>query len=120
MLSKGRRITRHQFPTDLRQGAVVHSPHLSLRVLRGSEGAARVSVVVSKKTAKLAVDRHLIKRRIYESIARYEKTATLPSGSYVFFAKKDAHTISFKELHEEVSVALSQMNDSIVKGRKLV
>lgn len=79
-----------------------------------------MSVVVSKKTAKLAVDRHLIKRRVYESVARYEKTSELPFGSYVFFAKKGAEEISFKVLYGEVSELLSHMSGSIVKAPKLV
>ena len=120
MLPQGRRITRQLFPTDLRQGQVFHSIHLSLRVLQGAPTNARISVVVSKKTAKLAVDRHLIKRRVYESVRAFEKTAKLSAGSYVFFAKKDAHTISFKELREEVGTLLQNANASIVKAPKLV
>jgi ribonuclease P protein component len=120
MLSKGRRIARHLFPTDLRQGQVVHAPHLSLRVIRGTAKTALVSVVVSKKIAKRAVDRHLVKRRVYESVALCEKTRLLPPGGYVFFAKKDAHTIPFKEMHTEVMTLLKNMNASIVKRSKLV
>ena len=134
MLSKQRRLPRKLFPTDLRQGQVVHTHHFSLRVVRANtvpevrpletrgrtSGKARVSVVVSKKVAKSAVDRHLVKRRVYEAVATFEKTTPLPAGAYVFFAKKDAHARSFKEINEEVLMLLAQASDSIVKGRKLV
>ncbi len=120
MLSKRRRLTRHLFPTDHRQGYVFHAPHLSLRVTRGTATTARMSVVVSKKTAKRAVDRHLIKRRVYESIATFEKESTLASGSYVFFAKKDAHSVPFKELNKEVTELLRGTQNIIVNSSKLV
>lgn len=120
MLPKHRRITRHSFPNDPRAGRVIHAPHLSLRVTRGTTQASQVSVIVSKRTAHRAVDRHSIKRRVYEAVARFEKTTPIPNGQYVFFAKKDADTIAFKELYEEVVNLLLNDNISIVRNNRFV
>lgn len=117
MLPKRRRITRQNFPANPRGGAVMHSPHFSLRMTPAGATPYRVSVVVSKKVAARSVDRHLVKRRVYESVARSEE---ISPGVYVFFAKKDAHTISFRELHGEITKLLSDARSAIVKPSQLV
>jgi ribonuclease P protein component len=119
MLPKRRRISRHIFPEGPGAGKVFHAPHLSLRMTPDATGQSRHSIVVSKKTARRAVDRHLIKRRVYESIARHDKAHTLPLGRYVFFAKKDVHTLPFRVLEDEVDLLLREAS-SIVKHTRLV
>ena len=120
MLPKRRRISRHLFPNDPRTGAVFHAPHVSLRVTSRTLPVARTSVVVSKKSTAKATDRHLIKRRIYDAIARIEREAPLIPALYVFFVKKDTHTITYSQLRGEIATLLEQANDSIVKPSRLV
>jgi ribonuclease P protein component len=76
-----------------------------------------VSVVVSKKTAHRAVDRNLVKRRVYDSIARFPEP---PSAVYVLFAKAGTHTTPFHELNEEVEELLRTARAAIVKPSRLV
>ncbi len=101
MLSKKRRIPRSAFPSG-RDGNVFHAPHLSLRFVRDQHTPSQFSVVVSKKVAKTSVARHKLKRRAYDALSRIEKGSKLPAGRYVLFAKKDAPTLSFKELEAEI------------------
>jgi ribonuclease P protein component len=81
------------FATIMKRGTLVHSPHLSLKVLKG-EGP--VFVVVSKKVAKTAVLRNRLKRRV-RSIVQKNKL------NGIFFTKKGATGLSFQELKKEVS-----------------
>ncbi|HXK40463.1 MAG TPA: ribonuclease P protein component [Candidatus Paceibacterota bacterium] len=117
MLPKRRRLTRHNFPSRSRTGSVFHTKHLTLRVTPSSVSGFRVSVVVSKKTARRAVDRNLVKRRVYDSVARSPES---PSASYVFFAKAGASVIPFRELNEEVGELLRAARAAIVKPSRLV
>lgn len=109
MLPKGRRLTRHDFPKDHREGLVVHSAHLSVRCTKKMVQESRFSAVISKKVAVGSPARHLWKRRVYEIIKSLEKDHPLPFGAYVFFAKKDAHKLSYKALTEEIEGLLRQV-----------
>jgi ribonuclease P protein component len=116
MLPKRRRLTRQLFPTNTRSSLVAHTEHFSLRTLPTTSGGARVSVVVSKKVAPRAVDRHTVKRRVY-TVAHKE---TYAPGAYVFFAKAGAHTISFREVHDEILSLFSEARRSIEKRARVV
>ncbi len=63
MLPKKNRIPRAEFVSYAKCGRLLRGALLSLRVSRSP--TPKWSVVVSKKTAKCASDRHRIKRRIY-------------------------------------------------------
>ncbi|MBP9771408.1 MAG: ribonuclease P protein component [Candidatus Pacebacteria bacterium] len=115
MLPKRRRISRHEFETDHKKGSVFHAPHTTLRVNEAKTGTFRASVVVSKKIAKRSVDRHVFKRRVYDAIAQYEKKNPLPAYSYVVFAKRDVHTLSFATLRDEIVSLLTNACASIEK-----
>lgn len=120
MLAKRRRIPRHLFPGDPRTGTVFHSAHVSLRVTGRKIPAARISVVVGKKSAPKATDRHSVKRRIYDALSRAERRTPLPPALYVFFAKQDAHAISYALLSDEIETLLAHARGAIVKSSKLV
>lgn len=118
MLPKRRRIPRSDFPADFRGAIVLHGEYLTLRTVPSPRAtAARVSVVVSKKASRRAVDRHLVKRRVYDIAAR---TKNLSPASYVFFAKAGAHEISFTALHDEAAELLARVSYAIVNKHRLV
>lgn len=77
----------------------------------------RVSVVISKKIAQHTADRHLFKRRIYDIVARATKGEPTKKGTYIFFAKKDAHTVSYAQLRDETRELLDR---AFVKPHALV
>jgi len=101
MLNKSRRLTRQTFPNDHREGFVVHSEHISLRINPKNAEKARFSAVISKKVASGSPERHTWKRRIYEIVAVFEKKTPLPPASYVFFAKRGSTRLSYKDLTTE-------------------
>lgn len=72
---------------------------------------------MSKKVAKRAVDRHLVKRRVYDAFAR---AGDVPPASYVFFAKANAHTILYRDLRAEVGSLLDGARRMIESARRIV
>ncbi len=108
MLSRKHRISRLSFEGVLRQGSWQHSAHLTLRTLASrSQGQARFAVSVSKKVAKKAVARNLLKRRLF-SVLESVVGKVPPSTSGIFFFKKGSSDISFAMLKEEALFLLKK------------
>ncbi len=106
MLPKKNRISRKDFPAHSRQGFRVSSPLFSGTVYPNKEGV-RVSVVVSKKTAKTAVARNYLRRIFYEAVSEYIKNFSI-SVLIVFYPKIDAQKTQFIVLKKEIEKALLQ------------
>ncbi len=102
MLPQKRRVSRTEFETVLKNGGWYHSPHLTLRASKNTLGKKSVfAVSVSKKVAKKAVSRNLLKRRVYSVIG--EGLSGVTDGySAVFFLKKGIAEIVFSDLKKEV------------------
>jgi ribonuclease P protein component len=66
MLSRKNRLSRANFDHLLKRGSFCSSSYLTLRFLE--ESSSRFSFVVSKKVAKTAVMRNLLRRRGYSII----------------------------------------------------
>jgi len=106
MLARDRRVRRSRdFERIWRTRHIYRHPALVLRVVRSTNGAGRAGFIVAKATAKRAVDRNLLKRRLREIVRAH----TLPSGTdLVFVAQRGALSITFAELKHVVSSLLNQ------------
>ena len=93
------RFPRALFPTALKGGRRLSSPHFSIILPREGAGYA---VVVSKKVARLSVTRHRIKRRILEVL----RTLPLPQA-LIIFPKSSAADIPRQEIYIELETLLS-------------
>ncbi|MBR3169328.1 ribonuclease P protein component [Candidatus Saccharibacteria bacterium] len=81
-------------------GKTVRKPQMSLVFIENSRGFTRVSVVVSKKVAKLAVTRNRIRRRIYEAIRiNFEYLPKKTDYIFVVYSKKVLE-LSFSQLEK--------------------
>ncbi len=126
MLPKKNRILRKDFPAHNKQGLRVFSSLFSatiypnrdedsLRVLAVSSATgpnkdgAKISVVVSKKTAKTATARNYLRRVFYEAVSEYTKVF-LKGALIVFYPKIDAQKAKFSVLKTEIEKALRQAN----------
>src|SRR3989344_5669108 len=96
MLSREHRLSRLDF-TALKRGKRATTEHFSCSFRRGAP--LRVGIVISKKVAKKATDRHLLKRRM-SAIIEKER---LQNGHYAFYARKDSPTLSFPHIKEEIT-----------------
>ncbi len=109
MLPKKNRIPRKDFPSYKAQGSRVFLPLFSAVFYKAGKETAesRVSVVVSKKTAKTAVSRNTLRRRFYDLLAPYLKGVTTPT-TIVVYPKEDALKTQLTVLGKEVEKALKQ------------
>jgi RNase P protein component len=116
MLPKSKRLSRVDFATLPVRSALVHGNLFSLNVFPHTRlpsagphkavlcAPSKFAVVISAKTIKRSVDRHLIKRRAMEAI---HKTALCASGFYcIFYAKSPACTASFAEIQADITALL--------------
>ncbi len=100
MISRSQRISKKLFPNSL-SGRVFSTDLFSIRLVQGKvdDVPFRASVVVSKKVAKTAVKRNLIRRRFY-SILR-EQARKFPQGSLVvLYVRAPSMKAKFRELED--------------------
>ncbi len=124
MLPKKNRVSRKDFPVQQAKGLRVFSTFFTAVFyhIKNHEGSERtsisnatgkttqntkVSVVVSKKTAKTAVARNLLRRRFYELFAPF-LTKITSTSTVVFYPKKEAQKAPFSVLKTEVEKAIKQ------------
>ncbi|OIP66502.1 MAG: hypothetical protein COV32_02985 [Candidatus Yonathbacteria bacterium CG10_big_fil_rev_8_21_14_0_10_43_136] len=106
MLPRKNRTSRKDFPTQKDRGNRVFLPLFTAVFYEGNT-ISRASVVVSKKTAKSAVDRNRQRRRFYDILAPYFKILSAPR-TVVIYPKADAQKASFSVLNKEIEKALKQ------------
>lgn len=82
----------------------VHGELFSLSISAGTTESARASCVVSKKVAMKAVARNTVKRHWRAVCAK--DMPTLPTGTYVFYAKRGAAEASFAALEKDIRALL--------------
>lgn len=101
MFPKKNRIQSFFFKI-LSRGRIYHTPFFSVNVLKNKEDINyRVSVVISKKVTKKAVERNLLKRR-FLSVVQNNKNLLKQGFSYVFYLKKEVVGVDFKTLEAEI------------------
>jgi len=100
VFSRRERLSKEDFPAALSGGRRLSSTNLSILIPNGVKGYA---VVVSKKIARLSVDRHRIKRRVLAAL----RTTNLPPALIVF-PKSSACSVSYKDIQTELATLLSK------------
>jgi ribonuclease P protein component len=105
MLPQKNRIPRKDFPTGPRQGSRVFSPLFSGVVHAQKESGVRVSVVVSKKTAKTAVVRNRLRRQFYTAMTPHLQSFS-QGALVVLYPKLEAKKAPFSLLKAEIEKAL--------------
>jgi ribonuclease P protein component len=78
------------------------SPHFSAVLSPVADGRGGCAVVVSKKVAKGAVARHLLKRRIRASLQEY----CSPTYGLIVYARAGSAEIPFSEISNELFTQL--------------
>ena len=103
------RINRADFPTLLKAGKRHHG--VCVTAVYAPSTTAKVSVVVSKKVAKQAVDRNRLRRRVYGAVERFLKTSPF-TGAVIFLVKHEAAKSSREALATDVTRLLAQITKS--------
>lgn len=106
MLSRKNRIPKTEFPSFKDKGIRFVSALFS-GTAYPSLGGVKVSVVVSKKTAKGAVERNRIRRRVYAAVEPFLGKFTR-EARVVFYPKTEAIKAPMTVLKEEIEVSLKK------------
>lgn len=96
LAAKGRRAGRGPFVVECRA--------------RGDEAAPRVGFTVTKRTAKKAVERNRIRRRLREAVRAAAETAISPGCDYVVIGRRSALSRGFSDLTSELAGALTEVS----------
>jgi len=99
VFSRRERLNREIFPSIIKNGRRLSSPHFSAIFSSEAKGYA---VVISKKVARLSVTRHRIKRRIFAAL----RTLPLPPA-LIIFPKSSASSVSYEDIKVEIKQLLS-------------
>lgn len=102
MLPRNMRLSRAHFAPSGPEKRLA-SPHFSVSI-RNTSGPGGCAVVVSKKVARFAVSRHLLKRRVLVVVRPWCKR----SVALVVYARPGAPTLPFGVLQEELSSLLAR------------
>lgn len=102
MLPKRQRLSRREFEVLLKKGRRIHGDHASLVILPAAE--TKCGVVVSKKTARRATARNLMRRRVF-SILRDTLPSIAPKHIAVL-TRPSAVTLDFDALHDDLRALL--------------
>lgn len=106
MVATQNRISRAHFPTYFASGKRFHSEHFTVVYTKATD--FRVSVVVSKKVAKNAVDRNRLRRRAYGVVERFGKDHTI-GGVYIILYKPGALKATRVALQSQLEALLAQI-----------
>jgi len=90
----------------MRAARTAHAQHLFVRVSAGdsfSTKKGKAAVIVSSSFYKKAVDRNLLRRRVYHIIAKHP---TILLGLFTVTLKKGALALSSAELEKELLTCL--------------
>lgn len=105
MLPKNRRISTPLLLPALRRSTILQSEHLTLRIHRlpldKQAEPAKITITTPLKINKLAVDRHLSKRKISAFLEK-ELNLIKPGQYLIFQVKKDITKLSAPELAQEI------------------
>jgi ribonuclease P protein component len=102
MLPRPKRLTRADFGL-VAAGKRAVSAHFSVTATRTSEGKA--AAVVSKKIARLSVERHALKRKML-AIATPHVVA---GHSFIIYARKGSTLLTYASLKKELEQLLSSL-----------
>ncbi len=103
MLKKKERLSRKEFNRFFSLGKKFHSKNIQL--IYFTFKTRHISVVVSKKVSKLAVDRNKLRRRVYNIVRNSEK-----KGIFIFLMKKNSNTLSYQNIKEELVELINNIN----------
>ena len=91
------------------RGVRRYSKHFTIIECRNQEGIRRLGITVSKKVG-IAVQRNRIKRLLREFF-RLNKSRFSFSQDIVIIAKKDAHTLAYRDVCRELENLLVRKSD---------
>jgi ribonuclease P protein component len=107
MIGKNQRISKNRVAWLLKKSQKWNDEFFSVKFQLNKHGLNRYSIVVSKKTLKLATDRNLLRRQCYE-VLRQLKTQN-NSIDFLIFIKPSALKLDFTGLQEQLTQTIEKI-----------
>lgn len=108
MLKKKQRLSRSEFASLLQKGKRIHTPHFSFVYIFAEK--TKCGLVVSKKTAKKATERNLLRRRIYSVFG--ENFPFLQNVHCALLTRPSISTLSYLELKNNIKKTLTSIKNN--------
>jgi ribonuclease P protein component len=111
MFPKKNRISKTEFGELLKKGRAFHSPYFSLLCFKKENKEPKFAFVVSKKVARNAADRNILRRRgfsVLRDISILKEKNKWVGFFGVFFFKKEAKNLNFEDIKKEVKILLEK------------
>jgi len=104
MLPKEYRLNRSDFDLIFKKGRRIRGRNFSLIVLpsENKNEPSKIGIIVTKKVAKLAVDRNKLKRQIRNTINQYILKTLSPSQKIIVTSSPPQKPIKYKQIKEEL------------------
>lgn len=99
MIPKNQRLSRNSIQYLLKKGKKLVSKAFTLKFLPTTGLKSRFCVVISAKTAPLAVTRNLIRRRIYEAL-RLQNHLLAKPHDIIIITNKKILDLSYNEIEQ--------------------
>ena len=103
MLKKKQRLTKAAFDQYFKSGKRIHTPLFQL--IYTPCNTFHGAVVAGKKVSKKAVDRNVVRRRIYAALYALYKEQSC-TGVYIVIAKPVVKSATYSEIKETLSKIL--------------
>lgn len=101
MIEKKHRIDTETLKKVIKTGKNSHSEHFFVKILPNTLEISRFSVIISKKTSKLSVGRHLLKRQISDIIEKMSYK-TRSKADFAIFSKENADGLEYENVKKEI------------------
>ncbi len=102
MIPQTLRLTKPRIAYILLKGKKINFDHLTGKFLPSQDSASHFCVVVSSKTAPLAVNRNRLRRQAYEIIRLNHALLARPCD-LVIICKKTAANLVFQDLQQNIN-----------------
>jgi ribonuclease P protein component len=113
MFKKNQRLSKPEFSEYFEKGVKHHFKHFS--IVTTPLSSLKVSVVVGKKVAKLAVRRNKLRRRIYAQLKKLSENHCL-HGVLIIIAKPSYNSLLRKSGSAELSQSITEVLKKINKN----
>jgi len=111
MIGKNQRISKNRVSWLLKKGQKVNDAYFSTKFHLNKAGLNRYSVVVSKKTLKLATDRNLLRRQCYEILRQLQPQNH--SIDFIILIKSPVLKLSFPQLEDQLSQSIQKITSNL-------
>lgn len=107
MIAKNQRISKNRVAWLLKKSQKLNDDFFSVKFQLNKQELNRYSVVVSKKTLKLATDRNLLRRQCYEALRLMPSQNN--SIDFLIFIRSSALKLDFAELQEHLTQIITKI-----------